>query len=186
MPVSTIALDASFLVENCFLIEKDFNSLARRFLKAINPVQTRNIRKLINFESVPYDKYVNEYSDLDPSSPDPFDIEFDPQTIPLMFIGAANSSFFPAFEDEFFMAFTPIDHEMCKEVDGLRSLHTSNFRSLCLAAYELEMCMREKFACCSLAREINQHMEVIFSFLIPFYPEVMNFDVTIVANVNFV
>jgi len=193
-------LDFKFLEENSYLIEKDFNSLSRRFADAINPVATTSIRKQMVFSPIDYPIYCKDYILNQPIPEGMDDLVADITVVPLFFHTAFGVRFFPRFEDEYWSPLelgghhldTPLGKPGCSQavqsewetLNGLKPLENCNYHALTYAAYEIETKCKESFMASRL-RQLTHELEIISQFFVPFDMD-SEFKVALALHVNLI
>lgn len=163
--------DMASYQKNGILTEKDYNVLSKKVVNAINPIRVNTIRKILEFEALPYIDYTKEelnetLDDSDFSVP----LELDNVSIPL--VTAFNSNYFPNFELEYANPSGIIDFlddvvilEEIKEIP-LKNVPNNNFHSLAVAAFDIEKSIKEAYKKSNLWK-ISEDVSIVVEFFIP-------------------
>jgi hypothetical protein len=162
--------DHAFFKKNGNIKESDYNSLSRKIIKEINPLQIQNIRKNMEFISLDYSEYMEgrnkEFLIGEESLP------LDLNCISIPFITSFSSRYFPSFEEEFLNPYGYLkfldEQVILEEIEDrpLKSLVNGNFHSLSLAAYFIEKKIKELYKDSPLYK-ITEDFNTIVDFFIP-------------------
>jgi hypothetical protein len=177
-------LDFSFVEKNNHLNKEDFNKLSEAWLKILNPLRVKSIRKYMEFKPIPYKIYVENFKDYSPSSDSEMK-DLDATFIPLFFICTFTSSMFPTFQDEYFNPLGNLTNKAYTSMEGLKMLESGNYHSLCYAAYELEKEIHTRFENAEALQNIAEETIILPQFLVPFKVD-SEFPMTIALHINMV
>lgn len=201
-------VDLSYVDDNAHLAEKDFITLSRRFLKAINPVIVSSIRKKMGFETVDFEIYRKDYLLNQPNKET--DLVLDMTVVPLVFFTQFGIRFFPKLEDEYWSTIecfpgrnTPPGkehslvvkelnteiaqggiHSEWESLNKLKTLEISNYHSLTYAAYEIENHCKSSFFKSPL-KKLTDELEIIPQFFCPLEVD-SEFLISLVLHINLI
>lgn len=180
-------------MNNSVLSEKDYNILARRVEKILNPSRITSIRSNLNFRAPSYKVYLSKIKD---QQDDLCDSEGDGiNTVIFSLSHKFNHTYFHNFENEYLrpMAMWPISPDTLvkdyDDVDGgaldsvLMEVPKDQYRSLVFASYQISQELKRKYDISSL-KEMYGDIEVLVDFFVPTDPS-GNYDITIVVHLCF-
>ena len=176
-------LDFKHLEKNGYLTEADYNKLAEVWLKVLNPLRTKSIRKYLNFSKLKYSAYKDSAEKYKPNFDEAIDL--DATFIPMFFVTSFPSSLFPTFCDEYFSPFDYLTNRNFITMEGLRVVEPSSYHSLCYAAYELETEIHQRFQESPVLNEVATETVVLNQFLVPM-DVTSEFPFTITLCINMV
>jgi hypothetical protein len=181
------AFDASFVEENKHLAQADFEKLAKRFLKFVNPIRVNSIRKSLDLVPSPFEVYQKEYQNLG-SCECGLGIPFELQAVQLLFECSFLISFFPALGDEYFEPEVVRHHRNIIEslmAPGLKELDPAIYNSVRLGSFEIEQKIKEKYNDCKMCKDFSGDIDVAISFAVPYtYSGDLPVQLGVIVNFN--
>lgn len=170
--------------KNGFLSEKDYNTFSQKLVNAINPVRVNNIRKNMEFVPMNYMDYTKEpFEEFLEEGEFSIPLEINSVSVPVLV--SFNSNFFPNFEQDYifmssrFEAPFYSDEVYVESIEGtsLKQIPNSNYNSLAIAAYDLELFVKAAFKRSNLWK-ISEDISVLVEFYVPGKTS-CNYDITI-------
>lgn len=179
-----VDIDFKHLEKNGYLKQSDYNKLTKDWLDLLNPVRVKPIRKYMEFVRLKYEVYEKEAKKNEHVFED-IEEKIDMSFIPLHFVTTFSTSLFPDFQAEYFAPFSFLTNNKFITVEGLRVVESSQFNSLCMATFEIENIVKERFAKSKKFADIAEDVIVNPQFLVPMKVD-SEFPLTIILNVNMV
>lgn len=176
--------DMASYQKNGFLSEKDYNTFSRKLVNAINPIRVNTIRKNMEFVPMNYMDYTKEpFEEFLEDGEFSIPLEINSVSVPLLV--SFNSNFFPNFIEDYAFLSSRLeapfysDEVFVESIEGtpLKQVLNSNYNSLAIAAYDIEVFVKDAFKRSNLWK-ISEDISVLVEFYVPGKIS-CNWDITI-------
>lgn len=179
-----VDIDFKHLDKNGYLKQSDYNKLTKDWLDLLNPVRVKPIRKYMEFTRLKYEVYEKEAKKSEQIF-DNVEDKVDLSVIPLFFVTTFSTTLFPDFQSEYFAPFSFLTNNKYITVEGLKVVESSHYNSLCMAEFEIEQIIKERFAKSKKFSDIAEDLIVNPQFLVPMKID-SEFPLTIILNLNMI